>query len=232
MHKLIPAVALAALLGACGEPDSLVISDADEESAFATDDERIIYAIGVVLGENVTDFALTEAEAEFLAAGIRDAALAAPYQVDMELYGPQIQSFASGRAMAGVTDEKAAGAAFADQMAAETGAERTASGLVFVSITEGTGAMPTASDTVSVHYHGTFRDGAVFDSSVDSGEPATFPLAGVIPCWTEGVQKIRVGGKARLLCPSDIAYGDAGRPGIPGGATLLFEVELLAIEQE
>jgi FKBP-type peptidyl-prolyl cis-trans isomerase FkpA len=83
---------------------------------------------------------------------------------------------------------------------------------------------------VSVHYHGTLRDGTVFDSSVDRGEPISFSLAGVIPCWTEGVQKMQVGGKAKLVCPSDIAYGDAGQGPIPGGATLVFEVELLGIE--
>jgi FKBP-type peptidyl-prolyl cis-trans isomerase len=95
---------------------------------------------------------------------------------------------------------------------------------------EGTGANPAASDTVRVHYHGTLRDGTVFDSSVDRGEPISFPLMGVIPCWTEGVQKIRVGGKAKLGCPAEIAYGESGTGPIPGGATLLFEVELLGIE--
>ena len=95
----------------------------------------------------------------------------------------------------------------------------------------GTGRSPTAEDTVRVHYHGTFRDGRVFDSSVDRGEPISFPLNGVISCWTEGVQKMKVGGKAKLVCPSDTAYGDAGQGPIPGGAALTFEVELLGIEE-
>jgi FKBP-type peptidyl-prolyl cis-trans isomerase FkpA len=152
----------------------------------------------------------------------------------MEVYGPQIESFANARIGAAAAQdaapEKEASEAFADAIAAEPGAERLASGVVFSSIREGDGANPTAASTVTVHYHGTLRDGSVFDSSVDRDMPATFPLSGVIPCWTEGVQKIKVGGKAKLLCPSDTAYGDAGRPGIPGGAALLFEVELLAIE--
>ena len=80
-----------------------------------------------------------------------------------------------------------------------------------------------------MHYHGTLRDGTVFDSSVDRGEPATFALNQVIPCWTEGVSLMKVGGKSKLVCPPDIAYGDSGRPGIPGGATLVFEVELIEI---
>ena len=102
-----------------------------------------------------------------------------------------------------------------------------------VSLTEivgGTGDSPTASDTVTVHYHGTFQDGTVFDNSVDRGTPASFPLNRVIPCWTEGVQLMKVGGKNRLVCPSNMAYGDLGRPGIPPGAVLVFGVELPGIE--
>ena len=98
-------------------------------------------------------------------------------------------------------------------------------------ITEGTGASPTATSRVKVHYHGTFEDGRVFDSSVERGQPATFPLNRVIKCWTEGLQMMKVGGKAKLVCPPDIAYGAAGRPPkIPANTTLYFEVELLAID--
>jgi FKBP-type peptidyl-prolyl cis-trans isomerase FkpA len=106
-----------------------------------------------------------------------------------------------------------------------------AGGLEIVHITEGTGAAPTATSRVKVHYHGTFEDGRVFDSSVERGQPATFPLNRVIPCWTEGLQQMKVGGKAKLVCPPAIAYGAAGRPPkIPANTTLYFEVELLAIE--
>ena len=121
--------------------------------------------------------------------------------------------------------------AFIEEQAALEGAERTESGIVIQPITVGTGPSPTADDTVRVHYHGTLRDGAVFDSSVDRGEPATFALTGVIACWTEGVQRISVGGKSRLVCPPNLAYGPQGRPGIPGNAALAFEVELLEIAQ-
>jgi FKBP-type peptidyl-prolyl cis-trans isomerase FkpA len=96
---------------------------------------------------------------------------------------------------------------------------------------EGTGRSPSAADTVKVHYHGTFTDGKVFDSSVQRGEPARFPLNRVIPCWTQGLQQMKVGGKAKLTCPPDLAYGAAGAPpSIPPNSTLIFEVELLAIE--
>ena len=114
--------------------------------------------------------------------------------------------------------------------AKEEGAVVTASGLVYRSLKDGTGASPTASDKVKVHYRGTFPDGKEFDSSYKRGEPIEFPLSGVIKCWTEGVQRMKVGGKAKLTCPAAIAYGARGAGGvIPPNATLLFEVELLAI---
>ncbi|HEY2845012.1 MAG TPA: FKBP-type peptidyl-prolyl cis-trans isomerase [Bryobacteraceae bacterium] len=120
--------------------------------------------------------------------------------------------------------------AYLDKAAAEPGAQKTASGLVYRDITAGSGASPKATDTVKVHYRGTLISGKEFDSSYARNEPAEFPLNMVIPCWTEGVQKMKVGGKARLVCPSSIAYGDNGAPPeIPGGATLVFEIELLGI---
>ena len=101
---------------------------------------------------------------------------------------------------------------------------------MYSTIKAGSGASPKATDTVMVHYHGTLVDGKVFDSSVKRGKPISLALNQVIPCWTEGVQRMKVGEKARLVCPSDLAYGDAGRPPtIPPGATLIFEVELLEI---
>ena len=112
-----------------------------------------------------------------------------------------------------------------------TGANETPSGLIITHLVEGTGPSPTATDVVQVHYHGTFEDGSVFDSSVERGQPARFPLNRVIPCWTEGVAMMKVGGKATLVCPPEIAYGPRGAPPrIPPNATLNFEVELLAIQ--
>ena len=114
--------------------------------------------------------------------------------------------------------------------AAEPGAVTTPSGLVYRTVKEGTGASPAATDTVKVHYRGTFPDGREFDSSIKRGQPASFPLNRVIKCWTEGLQRMKVGGKAKLTCPAAIAYGDRGAGGeIPPGAVLRFEVELLAI---
>jgi FKBP-type peptidyl-prolyl cis-trans isomerase len=120
---------------------------------------------------------------------------------------------------------------FLNEMAAKKGAEKSASGLVYFDLKKGSGKSPAATDTVKVHYHGTLPDGKVFDSSVERKEPATFPLNQVIACWTEGLQKMKVGGKAKLVCPAKIAYGNnSPTPEIAPGSTLVFEVELLAIE--
>ena len=113
--------------------------------------------------------------------------------------------------------------------AAEPREEKTASGIGIATLKEGTGANPKVSDTVKVHYRGTLENGQEFDSSYKRGQPASFPLTRVIPCWTEGVQKIKVGGKARLVCPPSLAYGNQSISGIPPGSTLIFEVELLDI---
>jgi len=113
----------------------------------------------------------------------------------------------------------------------ESEASTTASGLQMTEMVAGTGESPTATDVVVVHYHGTFEDGSVFDSSVERGQQATFPLNRVIPCWTEALQLMKVGGKSRLVCPPGIAYGARGAPPrIPPNATLTFEVELFEIK--
>ncbi|MBS1143017.1 MAG: FKBP-type peptidyl-prolyl cis-trans isomerase [Proteobacteria bacterium] len=114
-------------------------------------------------------------------------------------------------------------------VAAEPNEVVTDSGIGITMLKEGSGASPKASDTVRVHYRGTLTNGQEFDSSYKRNEPAAFPLNRVIPCWTEGVQKIKVGGKAKLVCPPNLAYGSRGVPGIPPNSTLIFEVELLDI---
>lgn len=115
--------------------------------------------------------------------------------------------------------------------AAEPKEEKTLSGIGITILKEGTGANPKITDAVTVNYRGTLTNGREFDSSYKRGQPATFPLTRVIACWTEGVQKIRVGGQARLVCPPELAYGNKNIPGIPPNSTLIFEVELLGIEK-
>ena len=123
-----------------------------------------------------------------------------------------------------------AGEAYREAAAQESGAETTAEGMVFFSVEEGAGPAPAGTDTVKSHYHGTFPDGRVFDSSREGGEPATFALNAVVPCFSQGIQRMKVGGKAKLVCPPELAYGDRGAPPmVPPGATLIFEIELLEI---
>jgi FKBP-type peptidyl-prolyl cis-trans isomerase FkpA len=195
-----------------------------------TDEQKTLYAIGIALSQQLEAFALTEEELETVKAGIEDGTLNLPHKVDMQTYGPKIGELAQSR-MSSVRDRQMeTGKTFEAEAAAEEGATKTESGAIVIPIKEGTGPMPTAADTVKVHYHGTLIDGSVFDSSVDRDIPATFPMNGVIKCWTEGLQKIKVGGKARLVCPADVAYGDRGSPPrIKPGSTLVFEVELLEI---
>jgi FKBP-type peptidyl-prolyl cis-trans isomerase FkpA len=220
MYRLILAAVLAAVCSAA----------ATAQPALESDQDKTLYALGVAIGTNVQEFALTPAELAVVEAGIDDAVTGNDSRVDMQVYGPKIQQLADARASAAATQEKQASSAFLAQMAKEDGAEQTESGLVYIPIAAGTGASPTATDTVRVHYHGTLRDGTVFDSSVQRGEPVSLALNQVIPCWTEGLQMMKVGGKSKLVCPSDLAYGDSGQGPIPGGAALVFEIQLLGIE--
>jgi FKBP-type peptidyl-prolyl cis-trans isomerase FkpA len=198
-----------------------------------TEEQKTMYAIGIAISRPLSSLSVTEAELDMIKQGMTDSALNRPLKVDINTYGPKIEQLAQGRSAAAAEKEKKAGAAFLAKAAAEPGVRKTPSGALIKDIKVGTGPQPKASDTVKVHYHGTLPDGTVFDSSVQRGSPATFPLTGVIKCWTEGVQEIKVGGKARLVCPSDIAYGDRGSPPkIKPGATLVFEVELLEIVKQ
>jgi FKBP-type peptidyl-prolyl cis-trans isomerase FkpA len=195
-----------------------------------TEDEKTLYAIGVAISQSLEPFALTPAELDMVKAGISDGVAKKTPKVDMQAYMPKAQAMAQARAAKVSEGEKKAGDAFLAKAAAEPGAKKTASGAIVIPIKEGTGASPKASDTITVHYHGTLTDGTVFDSSVQRGAPATFPLGNVIKCWTEGVPLIKVGGKSKLVCPADIAYGDRGSPPkIKPGATLVFEVEVIDI---
>ena len=202
------------------------------EPAPRTEEENTFYALGVIISRNLEPFALTARELAMVEAGITDGVQDKVALTNLESYGPKLQELQKGRMAAVAQKEKTEGAAYLARAAAEKGATRTGSGIVVKTLTPGTGASPTAADQVKVHYEGRFVDGTVFDSSIARNEPATFPLSGVIPCWTEAVQLMKVGGKAQIVCPSDLAYGDEGRPPqMPGGATLVFQVELLDIQK-
>jgi FKBP-type peptidyl-prolyl cis-trans isomerase FkpA len=195
----------------------------------ATDEQKEIYAIGLSIYRSLGQFDLSPAEVELVERALKDAAAGKP-AVELDEWGPKIQSLANARGARLSEREKAASTAYLVKAAAEPGAVRTQSGLVYREMTAGAGASPKATDTVKVNYRGTLTNGTEFDSSYRRNQPAEFALNEVIPCWTEGVQKMKVGGKARLVCPSDLAYGDQGRPSIPGGAALIFEIELLDVK--
>lgn len=195
-----------------------------------SDEQKTLYALGLAISQNLSAFNLSEAELDLVKAGLTDGTLHKKPKVDLQTYGPKIQELQQARAAATAAVEKKASQAFLDKAAAEKGATKTASGLIITTLKAGGGASPKATDTVKVHYQGTLIDGTIFDSSLQRGEPATFPLNRVIACWTEGLQLMKVGGKGRLVCPSNLAYGDRGAPPkIKPGATLIFEVELLDI---
>jgi FKBP-type peptidyl-prolyl cis-trans isomerase FkpA len=195
-----------------------------------TEDQKTLYALGLVISQNLASFNLNPSDLESVLAGVSDGVLKKDLKVDVQAYAAKISQLQAARAGVAAATEKKAGQAFLERAAAEKGATRTASGLIITTLKPGTGASPKATDKVKVHYQGTLADGTVFDSSVQRGEPVVLPLNSVIKCWTEGVQLMKVGGKSKLVCPSDIAYGDQGRPPvIKPGATLVFEVELLEI---
>ena len=196
-----------------------------------TEDQKTLYALGVHMARQMAIFSLSAEEYEFVKEGITDAAAGKKLIAEPEAYGQNINALVQARTQVASQKQKELAKPHLENAAKEKGAEKTASGLIYQQIKAGTGVQPKAVDTVKVHYAGTLIDGKEFDSSVKRGQPAEFPLGQVIPCWTEGVGKMKVGGKAKLTCPSDLAYGDQGRPPIiPGGATLVFEVELLEVK--
>jgi FKBP-type peptidyl-prolyl cis-trans isomerase FkpA len=202
-------------------------------TALQTDEQKTLYALGLLLGRNVANLNLTPEELALCQKGLQDAATGKKPEVELEVYGPRVQELAKTRMAAGAKAAEARGQAFLEKASQEQGAVKTPSGMLYTSLKPGTGASPTATDTVSVHYRGTFIDGTEFDSSIKRGQPAEFALNGVIPCWTEGVQRMKVGEKARLVCPPALAYGERGKPPtMPGNATLVFEVELIEIKKK
>jgi len=195
-----------------------------------TDDQKAFYALGYNLARQLGNLGLTEPELDFVKQGLTDGALGKPKKIDVDAMGPKLQEIAKARMASAADAEKKKGKDALDKAAAEKGAVKLDSGVVYLETQPGKGESPKATDKVKVHYKGTLLDGTEFDSSYKRNQPAEFPLNGVIKCWTEGVQKMKVGGKAKLVCPSDTAYGDRGAPpNIKPGATLVFEVELLDI---
>jgi FKBP-type peptidyl-prolyl cis-trans isomerase FkpA len=206
-------------------------------SAFAaaqeptTDEQKTFYALGLAINQSLSNFNLSEPEFELVKSGIADGFFKRPPKVDLKAFGVKISELQQARASVIAEAEKKVGAAFLEKAAAESGAKKTESGAILITIKEGKGATPKIADMVKVRYLGTLVDGTVFDGSAKQGNPATLRVSEMSKCWVEGIQQIKVGGKSKLVCPSNLAYRDKGLPPlIKPGATLVFEIELLEVE--
>ncbi|HEY3587283.1 MAG TPA: FKBP-type peptidyl-prolyl cis-trans isomerase [Myxococcaceae bacterium] len=194
-----------------------------------TADDKELYALGYSFGRNLQVFDLSPAELEVIRKALTEGATDKKPLVPLETYGPKIQELAAARHTRAAQKKEARDKPYLDAAAKQKGAQVLPSGVVYIPEKEGTGPNPKSSDEVTVNYAGKLSNGTEFDSSYKRKEPLKFQLDKVIPCWTEGVQKMKVGGKARIVCPAKAGYGENGQPraGIPGGSVLDFSVELL-----
>ncbi|ASJ75398.1 FKBP-type peptidyl-prolyl cis-trans isomerase [Granulosicoccus antarcticus] len=225
MKRTLLASATAAIL-----TGALASSAIAQDTTLETPESKISYGLGMMIGERVLQ-QYGELDYDLLMQGMKAQKAGEETLITMEeaQMALQAQQEEVAAAAAAVAQEKGDG--FLAENKAKEGVAVTDSGLQYEVITEGDGAKPTADDTVSVHYVGTLMDGTEFDSSIARGEPASFPLKGVIPGWTEGLQLMNVGSKYRFVIPSDLAYGERGAgQAIGPGETLVFEVELLEIK--
>ena len=220
MHRLIIAILTA-----------LVATTSFAAEAPKPDEQKILYAIGLSVARSLAVFDLAPAELDVVKQGLTDAFSGKKLDPELSSYNEKIQEFARVRRKALGEKQAGAGKEFLEKAAKEKGAVKTPSGMVYQSLKEGKGKSPNASSTVEVNYRGTLTNGKEFDSSYKRNQSISFPLSGVIPCWTEGVQLMKPGGKAKLVCPPELAYGarGAGRD-VPPNATLIFEVELLNVK--
>lgn len=205
-------------------------SNDPKKVSLESDDDKTFYAMGYMLGGNLQRLSLSDKELAALYKGIAAASKNEKSEVEMAKFQNRIQEVFKARMDKVAAKEKDSGKAFIEKFVKDESGTKTESGLAYKVMKEGTGATPGAEDVVEVHYHGTLTDGTVFDSSVERGKTISFPLNRVIKGWTEGLQTMKEGGKTKFVIPADLAYGEAGAPPkIPGGATLVFEVELFKV---
>jgi FKBP-type peptidyl-prolyl cis-trans isomerase FkpA len=196
-----------------------------------TEEQKAFYALGFELGRDTQVFGMTPEEMEYVKAGLTAYAKGEEPGMDLQALGPKIAELARTRISARAGKEKEKSKPFLEKAAQEEGAVRTESGLIFKSLQEGTGAQPAATDMVKVNYRVTLPDGKEAESSYKNPEPAVLPVNGIVKCWNEGVRRMKVGGKAKLVCPSGLVFGDRGSPTIPGGSAVVYEVELLGVQK-
>jgi FKBP-type peptidyl-prolyl cis-trans isomerase FkpA len=228
MKKCIALLAMTSILTLVSCQDS-----GKSSVSLKTEEDKTLYTVGAMLGSRFAHLNLTKEEMAALTQGLRDTAEGKDPAVNLTEYQSKIEPYFKERMSSMSVEIKEKGEKYLQNFVENEGGQKTESGLAYKIIEEGEGEKPAAEDTVSVHYHGTLIDGTVFDSSRDRGKKVEFPLNRVIKGWTEGLQLIGEGGKIKLVIPADLAYGDAGAPPkIPGGATLIFEVELFKILDE
>lgn len=228
MKKALTLLAVASTLSLVGCKDS-----GNSSVSLKTEEDKTLYTVGAMLGSRFSHLELTDAEINALSQGLKDTAHGKEPVVDLNEYQGKIEEYFKERMSKMSVKIKEEGQQYIEKFLAEEGAQKTESGLAYKILDAGSETKPSETDTVRVHYHGTLIDGTVFDSSKDRGQEVEFPLNRVIRGWTEGLQLIGTGGRIQLVIPSELAYGDAGAPPkIPGGATLIFEVELFDIVKE
>lgn len=198
-----------------------------------TDMKKASYAIGQQIGGNLKQQNI-DFDADALAAALKDASAGKNEMSkdDMQAAMMKLQEMAMKKQQETAETNAKAGKEYLEKNKSAAGVKTTASGLQYIVEKEGTGATPKKDDVVKVHYKGTLTNGEQFDSSIERGQPAEFPVGGVIPGWTEALQLMKVGGKAKLFIPAELAYGPSGRPGIPPNSVLLFDVELIEIVKQ
>ena len=204
----------------------------DKNAALKTEMDTVSYSLGVNIGNNLKGQGFGDINIAAMMKAMEDVMGDKTLSISEEEANTLIQAYFASMMEKKATEGRSAGEAFLAENAKKAGVTTTASGLQYEVLTMGEGAKPVATDKVTVHYHGTLTDGKVFESSVDRGEPASFPLNGVITGWTEALQLMPGGSKFRIFLPSDLAYGERGAGQLIGPhATLIFEVELLSIDK-
>jgi FKBP-type peptidyl-prolyl cis-trans isomerase FkpA len=201
----------------------------DSDTELKTEQEKLFYFIGSTFGDNLLTLRLSDEELALVVRGVREAAYGNAVKLDAPIYGPRMQQLAAERSSAWLEEERPKAEEYLKRMATEDGAQTTASGLIFLTLSAGSGKQPTEESIVKVNYHGTLRDGTVFDSSVERNNPIEVPLKMVMPCWKEGIAMIQTGGSAKITCPAELAYQDRGMGNIPPGAAVTFEIELINV---
>lgn len=198
----------------------------------SSNDDKIFYALGFELGKNISTLNLSAQEMNLVTAGVRDSALHKTPKINSTEFLPQIREMSSNRSRESAQRENKASLDYLKDIESQSGITKKHQ-ILFKVLAEGKGKSPTTKDRVKVHYEGKLRDGTIFDSSIRRGQPANFPVTGVIPCWTEALQSMKIGSKLQVYCPPETAYGERGSPPIiPGGSALIFEIELLGIENK